>query len=76
MLLRGRDPLPASLTADPFFASRVMANIRALEGRRVRGADFWPTLEVVSLRLAAVALSAAMVRKMASSPPALMIWMI
>lgn len=66
LLLQGRPPLPASLTEDPFFASRVSAHIRALDGMRadaarVRSADFWPTLEVLSLRLAGVALSAAMI---------------
>jgi len=66
LLLQGRPPLPASLTEDPYFASRVSAHIRALDGMRgdaarVRNADFWPTLEVLSLRFAGVALSAAMI---------------
>ena len=60
LLRKGREALPESLLDDPFFASRVMARVRAYETARVAGADFWPALETLSLRLSAAALSVAM----------------
>lgn len=60
LLSKGRAALPESLTGDPFFASRVAARIRAYEAARVAGADFWPALETLSLRLSAAALSVAL----------------
>ena len=39
LLLQGRPPLPASLTDDPFFASRVSSHIRALEAIIREGAE-------------------------------------
>ena len=60
LLVAGRAAAPESRLSDPFFASRVMARIRAYEAGRAAGADFWPALESLSLRLSAAALSAAL----------------
>jgi hypothetical protein len=58
LLRSGRDPVSESLASDPFFAARVGARLR----ERVRtGAEFWPQLEAVSLRLMAAGLSIAVI---------------
>jgi hypothetical protein len=61
LLLAGRGAAPDSRLSDPYFASRVMARIREYETARAAGAEFWPALESLSLRLSGAALSAALI---------------
>jgi hypothetical protein len=61
LLLAGRAAAPDSRVSDPYFASRVMARIREYEAARAAGAEFWPALESLSLRLSGAALSAALI---------------
>lgn len=61
LLLAGRASAPDGMLSDPYFASRVMARIRAYEAARASGAEFWPALESLSLRLSGAALSAALI---------------
>ncbi len=58
ILRAGREPLPESLTASPFFAARVAAHIRADRERAELAGEFWPALESLALRLTGAALSA------------------
>ncbi len=61
LLQAGSEPLPESMTSDPYFASRVAARVRAAESDHAGNTDFWPALEFLSLRLTAGALSLALI---------------
>lgn len=59
LLRAAYEPVPESLTGNPYFASRVSARLRRAEGQQVAGTEFWPALEFLSLRLTAGALTLA-----------------